>query len=285
MDTTDPKKKKLLQALQDGKIVDDKSLALYQILDDASAEVEKMDKIKQDISDKVNEVDTKISEAVTTLTEEAKSKIEKEIAKVEMIKGDDGDDYILTEQDKADIAGKIKVPVVEKITHTTETIREQPIVTEITKEVAVTDTAEEIVAKINDLPVDEDEFKIDYSHIKNVPKQTPNFLGTQGPNTLFALSDVDVTGLTAGQSIEWDGVRWIPYTPAGGASTDVFGEVVSVTGTSFTLAHTPVSGTVRLYRGGAYQQVGIGNDYTLSGATGTLAVGTNGEVFMADYKY
>jgi hypothetical protein len=51
-------------------------------------------------------------------------------------KGDKGDDYVLTDEDRADIASKIEVPVVEKVIEkTTEVIREQPIVkTEIIKE-------------------------------------------------------------------------------------------------------------------------------------------------------
>lgn len=43
------KAKKLVQAVQDGKIVDDKSLALYQILEDATEQVDKMDGIKTDV--------------------------------------------------------------------------------------------------------------------------------------------------------------------------------------------------------------------------------------------
>lgn len=52
-----------------------------------------------------------------------------------------GDDYVLTDSDKTEIASKIEVPVVDRIIETirekTEVIREQPI--EIIKEVAVLD--------------------------------------------------------------------------------------------------------------------------------------------------
>ena len=97
--------------------------------------------------------------------------------------------------------------------------------------------------------------------------------------------DVDVSGITTGQSIKWDGVRWIPFTPSG-ANTSVFGEAPTDSGdqTNFTLANTPVAGTLRLYRGGAYQQATV--DYTLSGGTITLtAVLQSGEVLLADYEY
>lgn len=75
--------------------------------------------------------------------------------------------------------------------------------------------------------------------------------------------------------------------PGGGATnTYVYGETVSFTGTSGTLTHTPVAGTLSLYRGGARQQLGGGNDYTISGATITLAVAASvGEIFLADYQY
>lgn len=63
--------------------------------------------------------------------------------------GEPGEDYILTEQDKAEIASQVTVPVVEKVIEKTVTIRETPIVTENVVEVAVTDTPEKIVEKIN----------------------------------------------------------------------------------------------------------------------------------------
>lgn len=40
----------------------------------------------------------------------------------------------------------------------------------------------------------------------------------------------------------------------------------------FTLAHTPVSGSEHLYLNGVLQEPGAGNDYTISGATITMAV-------------
>lgn len=67
----------------------------------------------------------------------------------EPIKGDKGDDYILTEYDKRNIAEKIKVPIVEKIVETI--IEKQPIITNEVKEVAVADTPEMIVSKLESL--------------------------------------------------------------------------------------------------------------------------------------
>lgn len=60
-----------------------------------------------------------------------------------------GKDYVLTENDKEEIAGKIKPIVVEKVIERTEVIKEQPIVTEVVKEVAMHETALETADKLN----------------------------------------------------------------------------------------------------------------------------------------
>ncbi len=85
-----------------------------------------------------------------------------------------GEDYVLTDEDKQEIASKIEVPVVEKVIEKTEVIKEQPIVThEVTneiKEVAITDTGEEMVIKINALEI-EPEKQIGVEHIKGLEKR------------------------------------------------------------------------------------------------------------------
>lgn len=69
-------------------------------------------------------------------------------------------------------------------------------------------------------------------------------------------------------------------------SNDVANETPSGSGTTFTLAHTPTSGTLKLYKNGARLQEGASNDYTLSGATITtnLTVASD-DVLLADYSY
>lgn len=83
--------------------------------------------------------------------------------------GDDGLDYVLTENDKTEIASKIKVPIVEKVVvEKTETIvKEKPIVTEIKTETKIENpvTGKDIVDKVNDLEI-EPELQIDFTHIK-----------------------------------------------------------------------------------------------------------------------
>lgn len=56
-------------------------------------------------------------------------------------------------------------------------------------------------------------------------------------------------------------------------------------GTAFTLAHTPKTGTVRLYRGGSRQAL-VATDYSIVGSAITLTVSlAAGEVLIADYKF
>jgi hypothetical protein len=68
-------------------------------------------------------------------------------------KGEDGDDYVLTEKDISTIASLVKVPVVEKVIERTEVVKEQPIIQkeEVTKvvEVAKYEDAEQIATKLN----------------------------------------------------------------------------------------------------------------------------------------
>ena len=132
--------------------------------------------------------------------------------------------------------------------------------------------------------------RLDASAIKNLPEATKQIIQQGiGHGPIWSMSDVSIAGITAGQHLEWDGVKWIAVTPAGGGGTPVWGEDLTPqgAGTSFTLANTPIAGTVRIYRGGAYQQAGSGNDYTISGATITLASSLQApdEKLLADYSH
>ena len=54
--------------------------------------------------------------------------------------------------------------------------------------------------------------------------------------------------------------------------------------TTFTLANTPTSGTVRLYLNGVRQKSGAGNDYTITTNTITMTTAPiSGDVLIADY--
>lgn len=93
----------------------------------------------------------------------------------------DGKDYILTVQDKKEIAKNIKVPIVEKIVEKVEVIRETPIIIDktknVVKEVSKYEPAKDIAKKLNTL-VKEIDFKV----IKNFPDFGK---GGSGLNTVF----------------------------------------------------------------------------------------------------
>jgi hypothetical protein len=100
------------------------------------------------------------------------------------------------------------------------------------------------------------------------------------------LIDVDMSGIVAGQVLQWDGKRFIPYTPGTSSGTPVWSEAVTGSGSTLTLAHTPLAGTLRLYRNGTRLTVGSTSDYTILGAVITLTIAIQStDTFLADYDY
>lgn len=169
----------------------------------------------------------------------------------------------------------------------------EDIVPEVLKQMpeykeTVLDSAEIIANKLESL---EGEARLDAKAIKNLPEAIKGvanaYAGVLTASALYSLADVDVSGIAIGQSIKWDGVRWIPYTPSGGGVTSVYNEAPADSGdhTNFTLAHAPATGTLRLYRGGARQSIAA-SDYTLVTNTITLSpVLQTGEILSADYNF
>ena len=86
------------------------------------------------------------------------------------IRGEMGETYNLTDKDKKEIAGKIKVPIVkEKIIEKTEIIKEQPIITEkITNEIKEVAKYEEPEQIRNKLELLKDDERLDRSAIKGL---------------------------------------------------------------------------------------------------------------------
>jgi len=99
-----------------------------------------------------------------------------------------GENYILTSNDKKEIAESIKVPVVRKVIERIETIKELPLVTNITKEVirevAKSDTAEQLRDKLETL---EEDARIDAKFIKNLPSGTKEVIRMGGGNSDLSL--------------------------------------------------------------------------------------------------
>lgn len=108
--------------------------------------------------------------------------------------------------------------------------------------------------------------------------------GTTNADTAW-LSSANQGGTLGSTSITWIN----PVASAGlTAANFVFSETPSGTvngsNTAFTLANTPVAGTVRLYIEGYRLVPGSGNDYTISGANITMfAAPLTGERLFADY--
>lgn len=94
-----------------------------------------------------------------------------------------------------------------------------------------------------------------------------NWLNKFWPGTLLTMNEV----------------LWV-ISQSGGGSTAVTGERYVGPDTTITLAHTPISGTVKMYRGGARQDPAT--DYSIAGAvvTPTNPIVAN-EVVLFDYNY
>jgi len=84
------------------------------------------------------------------------------------------------------------------------------------------DTGEQIVEKINDLPTDEDELKIDASHIKNLPKMVKNEVGGVVARNIYQMGDVSLTNLANDQVLKWDDTNklWVNGTGGGAGTID-----------------------------------------------------------------
>jgi hypothetical protein len=119
-------------------------------------------------------------------------------------------------------------------------------------------------------------------------------------------------GTTKGDILVWNGSAWAEL-PAGSngevlsadsgeatglkyvsapSGTEVWSETpagtINGTNDAFTLANTPTTGTLRLFKNGIRQRAGSGNDYTLAADTITFEAGNvpqTGDILLADYKH
>ena len=174
--------------------------------------------------------------------------------------GDPGEDYILTQKDKIEIASKIKVPVLEKVIEKTEVVKLQPI----TKEVALYETAEKLRDKLESLKNGE---KLSIQAIEGLSEILKELqeIGKKGSIGLLK------GGIHAGKGRE---IRFIDDETPLNSGDDI----------TFTVKRTPINGSLKLYRGGARQRVT--EDYTISGRTLTLINAVqSGEILLCDYRY
>lgn len=152
-------------------------------------------------------------------------------------KGDDGDDYILTENDKREIASFITVPIVEKVIEKREVIKEKPVVTK--------ETTKEIIKEIREVKVDVpyiDNASIAYleDEIKRVEDKIPEVIKQRETNFGFVIRDVVAgTGVTIDKT---DLNRPIINATATGGSTPV---TITVTQASYSVTET--SGFINIF--------------------------------------
>jgi hypothetical protein len=108
--------------------------------------------------------------------------------------------------------------------------------------------------------------------------------GTAGADKGFVCSS------NAGGTLGTTAITWVLFTQTGTLPT--FVDKATPTGaingsnTSFSLAQTPTAGSEHLYRNGLLQESGVGNDYTISGATITmLSAPVTGDRLLVSYRY
>ncbi len=120
------------------------------------AVAETLAQITNDFKNRLDELISQLENAIPDISKQIAEELKKYTLahpelfkgqKGDSIKGEPGNSYILTENDKKEISSKIKIPIVEKIIEKTEVIKEQPII----KEVAISEDAEKIANKLNAL--------------------------------------------------------------------------------------------------------------------------------------
>ena len=106
--------------------------------------------------------------------------------------------------------------------------------------------------------------------------------GTVNANRTYTISTADpitlgTTDLTFVQTGGITVTHVTRETPSG---------LINGSNTSYTLANTPTSGTEEVFLNGILQQVGAGNDYTISGGTITmLTAPASGDRLLVNYRY
>jgi hypothetical protein len=158
--------------------------------------------------------------------------------------GEDGKNYVLTDEDKKVIAESIHVPIVEKVIEKIETIRERPvlrtdIIKEVTKEVLLdkTETGEDMVKKINALEI-KPELQIDASHIKNLPVREGAKLGGIARVGLKLIWNTVLTGTVNGVNTVFTIPSTLPAPVDDRYLVEARGVIKSVDGGDFTISNS-----------------------------------------------
>lgn len=247
----------------------DQPIKVFERLEKLDEDTEKLSEKDQEMAKTIDGLASETEQSLTAISTGLKAldekkadrqELEQKINQIELKEGPKGDDYVLTETDKKEIAGKITVPIVEKIIERTEVIKEQPIVTNEIKEVAVADTPDQIRDKLESL---QDDQRLSISAIHKLEE------------ILDELRRRPVGGRVGGgfSKIALESKIIDDETPTNSGDN-----------LNFTIANTPnPSSSFKLYRGGARQRVT--EDYTLSGRNLILSIAlVSGEILLCDYR-
>lgn len=138
------------------------------------------------------------------------------------------------------------------------------------------DTPIEVRDKLETL---KDEERLDASAIKNLPKAVERMASYNvlTPHALLNHSDVDFSGILSGQSIQWNGTRWIPYTPGSGSGLNYLAATGTVDDSNVTFTFVSIP-TLVAVNGALYKN---GGGVTIVGTTATLdsPAGIQGSVY------
>lgn len=221
-------------------------------------------------------------------------------------KGDKGDDYVLTTADKDEIAARIKVPVVDKVIERViervEVVKEKPVITEVhhttneVREVAVTDSGDKIIEKINDSEKVIDRERIDglNDEIEELEKKIDS-KNTSGPRSFFGARGVQLfvnsqkKGLVSSLNIIPGVGVSLSYSEAFGrndltisaaASTSVLTATGTIDDSNMTFAFSSEPSLV-VINGASYRTTGGPITWTWDGSHVTISspVGSGGDIY------
>ena len=198
---------------------------------------------------------------------------------VDYFDGVDGKDYILTDNDKKDIALEVEVPIFEKIIEKTEIIKEQPIITnQIVKEIKTEFDTTEIDKKIEELEKKLEELKRISTSSRGVVAGGRAGIQVYGSGTKVGTKANEInfgTGLTATNS----------YGRITVVASNTLSSPITVTGTPnssnriFTIASEP---TVLVINGVFYRSTGGAITWTYLAGTLTLSQPVGSDVDGVD---
>jgi len=245
-----PKQLKKLQKIE--KMTEDDLSFKLAIIDSFEEVEEKVEEISDSLNSFKDEVTSKLDEVNDNLKKKLEEELVYEVDESKIVESvisqipvpKDGEDYVLTDKDKKDIAKSIEVPIVEKV------IVENTIVDfdyeKVKEYIPLVPNFTDIRNAFEVFP-DEEKlktsaiYKLDET-LEKLREDISNSYSRVVSNNrnLYNLLDVNLSGLTVDDSIKWNGTQWIPYTPSSGGdrykTTSTTSHTIVPTGTlTFTV--------------------------------------------------